>query len=172
MKAPLLLILLFITAGISAQQYLLQPSIIAPAGDQNWSPDLMLDWTVGEVAIESLHAGDRLFTEGFHQSDLQVVRILPEPVVQPESISGEPVGVQVYPNPVSHFLTIQIHNARQQQYQVSVFDLNGRQLMARNMYPYSGSAEIDFSAFVQGMYLLRIINTDTGQQSSYRIAKL
>lgn len=86
----------------------------------------------------------------------------------PSDVSTNPeLFLSVFPNPVSHTLTIDF----QQNYELNytVYGMEGKQLI--NGQSENGSAKLDVGSFVPGLYLL-ILTDETGKQlNQYKILK-
>lgn len=73
-------------------------------------------------------------------------------------LATENFEVNVYPNPASDLLAIQIPKAMQENYQVSLFDLNGKKVMETTLYQGSTIAHFDTRTLYSGEYSLEIKN--------------
>ncbi len=74
--------------------------------------------------------------------------------IQPNALSVEntnKINVEVYPNPVSDFLYVNFKNDNQAQ--LSLFDLSGREVMVKAL---GMKNQIDLSNFSNGLYLLNL----------------
>lgn len=80
--------------------------VIGSAGATATSPGMSMDWTIGEVTIETTSGSNHMLTQGFHQPDMLVI-----PVVKgffiPEGFSPNDdeindlfiiTGLSMYPN--------------------------------------------------------------------------
>ncbi len=56
-------------AGMAQQ---LSPSVLAASAGTISTQTMVLDWTLGELVVETATSPDRLYTQGFHQPLLQV----------------------------------------------------------------------------------------------------
>lgn len=151
------------------------PSIISPNGGVAQNSIMILEWTIGEIAVESYHSGEKFYTEGFHQPMLIV-----EPVDKPQSIttrtdasSEESVGlVRVMPNPVSSTLNVQFELETQMNIQLRVFDLQGQLLDSQKLKIEQGNTTVDFSSYPTGMYMLHVESEDGLFVRSCKISKI
>jgi hypothetical protein len=66
MKLNLKLLLLFYLFGMGFN-YLKAQSVTASAGDQNKSTKIDLNWTLGEIIVESTSKDELVLTQGFQQ---------------------------------------------------------------------------------------------------------
>lgn len=146
-----------------AQQ--LTPSVIASDGGTAKAADISLSWTLGEYAVETIPAGGKLYTQGFHQPLLmaKVLYAANEKVVTGYSVS-------LAPNPVQSLLNITIDAPTQENVQVSLVDLVGRSMLTKQASG-KGSMQLDMSFYISGVYLLTV-KTLSGQLiRSFKVIK-
>ena len=166
MKKPLLL--LFGSLGLSSvgMAQRLSPSVVAVSGGTARTPTMTLDWTLGELVVETATTPDRLYTQGFHQPTLQVSE-------QP-GLTGADADYQftVAPNPVASYLTIGITAPESSALALLLTDMNGRQYNLPVVPASTKSTQIDMTLFPAGMYLLRIGKADGPPLKAYKIIKV
>ncbi|KAA5825216.1 T9SS type A sorting domain-containing protein [Algibacter amylolyticus] len=80
------------------------------------------------------------------------------PALSVKTVDAKALGFSVYPNPTSGVVSIK--NVQAVNAEVSVFDLNGRSLLNRNVN--TNLSEINISNLSAGMYLFKV-KTDAGQ---------
>lgn len=56
------LLVLFVGGSLSSFSQENNQSVIAAAGDVSKSPNLVLEWTLGETAVETINSGKGLYT--------------------------------------------------------------------------------------------------------------
>jgi len=87
-------------------------------------------------------------------------------IIQTLSVT-EPIGntdVRIYPNPTNDVVNIMNHNL--EELKIEVFNAVGQQI------PISfQNNQLDFSAFDNGMYLLKVYNTQKNQTTHFKIIK-
>ncbi len=79
----------------------------------------------------------------------------------PTSVSGtikEDMNISVYPNPANDVIAIQIPNVRQENFDVKLFDVNGRLVQKSIIYQGSTIAYLDVRTEYNGMYTVVISN--------------
>lgn len=148
------------TGGLAQQ---LSPSVLATAGGVARTQTMTLEWTLGESVVETHHATDRLYTQGFHQPMLHVT----------EQLVGSDAGYEfmVAPNPVSSHLTVTAKYAREAPLQLRLTDLTGRQFVLPQLPATAESVQVDMARFPAGTYLLHI-GTDAGPTlKTYKVVK-
>jgi hypothetical protein len=158
-KTPLLLLLLFVNCEIFSQTG--NPHVIAFSGGNGSNSEVSFCWTVGEVVISELSDGSYFLAQGFHQGGLAVVSKLEN--LPP---NGE---INVFPNPVENFLTIELQEISfPENWTIEVYSPDGK-LVLRQILSESPS-NVDFSSFPAGAYLLRI-GDNQNHFKSYNIIK-
>ena len=152
-------------AGMAQQ---VSPSVLAAGGGTARTQTMALDWTLGELVVETVTTPDRLYTQGFHQPLLQVIEL-----DNPSALSGGDVAFTftVAPNPVASYLTVGITAPEDASFQLRLTDLNGRQYGLPAMPAAIRSTQIDMTQFSAGMYLLHISKADGQLLKSYKIFK-
>ncbi len=80
---------------------------------------------------------------------------------------------QLFPNPVSDMLHVQIQSAKLQSIQVLVFDITGKQMLSKSIDLKVGMNEINtsFANLGAGMYILKVENETGTKLSSIKIFK-
>jgi hypothetical protein len=79
----------------------------------------------------------------------------------PTSVSGSPLSqtkVAVYPNPASDIIAIQIPNVRQENFEVRLYDINGRLVQTSTILQGSTIAHLDVRTEYDGEYTIVISN--------------
>ena len=90
-------------AGIAQS---LSPSVISSQGEVSEGNSVSLEWTLGEVAIQTIRSPGNVFTEGFHQPLLEVSEVVEEQVKELLVLEG--YDITVAPNPVRSLLELKI----------------------------------------------------------------
>lgn len=141
---------------LSAQS--LSPTVVATAGETYTSPTVNVEWTLGELMIES-YAGTLVLTQGFHQPTVQITSL--------KDLAASLGTIKVYPNPTTSSLSIE--SEKHGNLQVALWDMNGRLLLQKRLS--ATISQLELSHLPQGIYVLRM--TD-GQRAtrSIRIEKL
>ena len=154
MKSRLLLIL-FCLPMIGFGQ-VTSPSVVSSSGASYSNGGVIMDFTLGEIVVETYTNTTTILTQGFHQGDLKVR-------TQVENIS---IKTKIYPNPTTNFLIIELEqnvNA-----ELLVYDINGK-LVIKDKLNDEQKKQLDFGFLNQGNYLLHINMAD--KQSVYQINK-
>lgn len=132
----------------SAQNIEIKRTVIASAGDYLEDNDsgLSICWTMGEVAIETLESTNStiILTQGFQQPDDFFTNIT--------EINLEDLGINVFPNPASHTVTIEIETLVNSKLEVHLTNIQGELLQTHTLNKQK--QQIDFSLLPDAPYYL------------------
>lgn len=166
-KILFLLALGLIRFGPIAAQ-VLNPSVFASAGGLDKTPTLSLEWTLGELAVQTLETKNGLYTEGFHQPMLKVE---PERLVKENELAAL-YDIQIKPNPVQSFLHVNISSDQTSEIQLKLMDLNGKTLLRQSLtFPFDFS-ELEMGAYPAGLYLLQFQQKDGYPIKTFKVSKI
>lgn len=137
--------------------------LVASAGASYQAGDLQLDWTLGEVMIQTLEKPSVLITQGFHQPDFSLIAVKP---------IAEDVGlVLVLPNPFSDELSIKMNFKAPEKGLVELYDMTGRKLWGKSFYGRDFLEKYSTSSFAPGSYILVVSLSDDAILYSYQLIK-
>ena len=132
------------------------PSVISSSGDSYSNGGVNMDYTLGEIVVETQTNSTTILTQGFHQGVLKVS-------TQVENIAFK---TKVYPNPASDYLIIELEQSVNAD--ILVYDINGK-LVIKDKLNDEQQKQLDFSFLNTGNYILNINIAD--KQSVYQINK-
>jgi len=144
----------------------LSPTVFASAGGTNTVKEVTLDWTLGEIAVETYSSSQQLFTQGFHQPLVIIQR--PASIVS-SLLSG--YKVSIFPNPVSSVINVQIASPVDGKINITLREMNGRAVYSQPAMSGNNTVKIDISSYTTGVYLLTLINSSGSVIGSYKIIK-
>jgi hypothetical protein len=132
------------------------PSVISSSGDSynNWG--IIMDYTLGEIVVETHSNSTAILTQGFHQGDLKVTT----------AVVNLDIKTKIYPNPTTNFLIVELE--KNVNAELLVYDINGK-LVIKDKLNDEQKKQLDFSFLTQGNYLLHINIAD--KESVYQINK-
>jgi hypothetical protein len=139
-------------------------SVFSPAGDQDQVQQLLIQWTLGEWQVAAHEARGNLFTEGFHQSFLQVDR-----EYNPALFSD--LEIKVAPNPVHQFLTVNARAGESYPLHLDLYDLSGKHLLMQLKMDSNGSSLIDVSHLAASTYILTVRNERGEPEQNFKVLK-
>ena len=140
----IIVLFIFAVSTVTAQQ------VISSAGGSAVGTGVQLSWTIGEPVIETFTGTSAVLTQGFHQTKLTVT------AVDPTLFPG--LEVNVYPNPVSTTLRVQISGERMQKLSYRLFNMEGKAILHKMVE--NPSELINMEMYTSGTYLLRFFRED------------
>ena len=160
--------LFYLSISISLNAQPAGPSVVASGGSSTEGKNLVLEWTLGELAVRSIATSQGMFTEGFHQPVLTVEEIaLPNP-----TRAKAPLELTVAPNPVHSTLNIRLHSEIEGKVVISLFDPQGRRLRSFTTNPSGSDLEWDMSNYPAALYHLSV-RTERGELlKSFKVTKI
>lgn len=135
--------------------------IISTAGEQNVSGNIQLSWSIGEPVTETFFASPIFLTQGFHQGNLKVTAT--EPVALPVFF------VQVYPNPATSVLIINVLTIEKASFKYQLFSVEGKLLVS--LKSENQSEILDMRKQTSGTYLLKISLKEQSLTQNFTIVK-
>ncbi|TVR81510.1 MAG: T9SS C-terminal target domain-containing protein [Chitinophagaceae bacterium] len=166
MKSLLLTIAISLTALYSFGQSL-SPTVISSSGAFHTAGGYSLSQTVGETVIETLSSSDLILTQGFHQPEKLSVGI--------SSNSLSIWDVNVFPNPTSNSVFLEISASSDVDINVELFDVLGKKIKPlQNGHLINGQMKItlDMSPFASGVYFVRLTESNGNSTETIRIQKI
>ena len=151
LKNTLLFFLLLSSVGVSAQE------VVATQGDSYSNASGNIDFTIGEVIINTGTDGSNDLTQGFHQTNWNFVSI-EDHVPSYEAI--------IFPNPTSEILTIRTSTFENVTY--TLYDAQGKLIIQDKLS--SAQTPIQVSKLAPGAYSLTL-NNDTQKLKTFRLIK-
>ncbi|SDL12258.1 Por secretion system C-terminal sorting domain-containing protein [Catalinimonas alkaloidigena] len=154
-------ILLFGTCvGVQAQS--LGPTLLAPAGGVSTDGAFTLSWSVGEPVVETFSTPEITLTQGFHQANLVISKVDRHP---------EAFQVQVFPNPTSDQVTLELAQKPGQYVVCKLLDVQGRTLLTERIT--QDQQQLDLRALSAGTYILMLLTPEREQPvATYKIQKV
>jgi hypothetical protein len=135
------------------------PDVIASAGDFFSNSSGQIQWTLGELSIETYQNSSNMITQGFHQPFSLNTGL--------SAFSGaEPIIV--YPNPATDILNIETPPAGN--YIVSLMDVTGR-IIKTEQTEKSDTIRLSLTGCSEGIYFVKIVNSDKNFIQYIRIIK-
>lgn len=149
--------------------------VIAAQGGSGTSPTLSIDWTLGELATESVYTTNQMFTQGFHQPFIQVNEVISHSnqISTRGSIAkGPDFTISVAPNPTSSTLTVKVNGLNDQDVHVFISDGTGKRLLSETIAMGSGTAHLSIGDLATGLYILSCYSNDKRLLNVFKISKI
>ena len=134
MKTYIFILAIFL--GVQLQAQSIERQVIGAAGTTLVGNELLLDYTLGEIAINTIHTEDVILTQGFHQLPYAVITIDPDP----------PTVFSLYPNPTSGLVIIEGEGIQQ----TELYSISGQKVFQTQ------ENRFDISHLSSGVYLVKI----------------
>lgn len=146
-------------------QITLAPSVVSSGGGFYEGNNMIVSWTVGELAVTTLTGGDMILTQGFQQPEIAGVGIEPG--------TDTNLGITVYPNPVGNELYIRFDVVSGGRYRIEVNDVTGRLIAQTEREINPGEIiQLSTSAYTSGVYFLKVISPDHNEARVTPLRKL
>lgn len=146
-------------------QLLTERSVLASGGSSLASGNLHIDYTLGELSVQTLSSADLILCQGFQQSGDISTGFPANP--ETESFS-------VYPNPVSNRLTISFDSGTETKWRCFVDNITGKTMPGsyqRFVTNQSSQLDIDCTNYPKGIYFLRLLPENKHNVFVYKIIK-
>jgi hypothetical protein len=153
MKKGLLILLCLPILGFGQ---VTSPSVVSSSGDSYSNGNVIMDYTLGEIVVETHTNSTTILTQGFHQEILKITT----------EVVNIDIKTKVYPNPTTNFLIVELE--KNVNADILVYDINGK-IVIKDRLNNEQQKQLDFSFLKQGNYLLHINIAD--KQSVYQINK-
>lgn len=149
MKHGIGILLVFVLWNVGLTQKI-TPTVLSSAGAVMKANNLSIEWTLGELATETLVSGGNILTQGFHQTNLTIVS------TQNPGIEG----LKIYPNPFISQLTIE--NKTGERLSFHLIGIHGQCISEYLVEHGVHSLEMDF--LPSGSYILETSKGNQTQQ--------
>jgi len=156
----LIFILFFPFVSISQ---IISPSVIASAGGCDENAYAKISWTLGETVTETETNGDYILTQGFQQGHFNVIS------VQETALPG--YSVNVFPNPFTNQLNVNITSPDNSNFQLILFDVNGKIIKNCENNNEQNFVFENLSEYASGIYFLKAISTNSKYDKTFKIEK-
>ncbi len=141
----------------------IDPSVITGCGGslQGYSMvSVKSDFTLGEIAIETLKSEQYMLTQGFHQPSLGVISLLESPQTK----------ISIFPNPVTDILNLEFSSSQNEFIEIRIIDLSGKIIFYDFTFPERNFYKINTTFLKLGTYILEVITEK--EKDLFKIQKL
>ena len=132
--------------------------VIASQGKSFTTASSSIDYTIGEVVIATYSSASIVVTQGFHQTNLNVLGL--------EDFNND-YSMKVFPNPTSDVLKLDIVNF--QNLKFSLYDIEGREILEHLIT--DKLTDISMEQLGKGVYILSILSDTNQKIKTYKIIK-
>jgi len=151
-KTHVLLFSLFATTTTFSQE------VISSQGDTYTGASGVVDFTLGEVVINTVSTANNDVTQGFHQTYWNFAGV--------ENLDPD-FEASVYPNPMETQLTVTVANYTSVRYEM--FDASGKIVCSANLT--DEITQIEVIDFAPGSYQLSLIGQDDQILKNFKLIK-
>lgn len=155
----------FVTTTLACNAQSIERQVIGSTGGYAQTANISASFTVGEAVIKTQIAGTLTLTQGFQQSDDNVVGIA-EPLLD--------VKLTAFPNPTADKVFVQVQGATSQGFSVTVFNAMGQRVevqISQNSLADAERYELDFSALASAQYYVLVSNAENTFSKTIQINK-
>lgn len=154
-------ILILWSVEISAQK--VYPQILSSAGNSNQTNTMTIEWTLGELSITTISGPTAMITQGFHQPRYVITAI--------NEISKTLGKINVFPNPTSDKVNMNMTFDKIRSVQVGLTDLNGKLIIKKKYVGQNIDESMSFDSLPNGSYIMNFILDDNNSKQSFIILK-
>ena len=149
--------------GFAQENVNIGPSVVTGCGGslQGWSMvSLKSDFTLGQIAIETVMSDEFMLTQGFHQADLNIVRLNEE----------NQTRINVFPNPTASIVNVEFLEIINEKLEIILFDSTGKIIYSNKIDSNMKSFEINMTNLSVGTYFIEVVSTKN--KDLFKIQKL
>lgn len=171
MKIRLFIMLIGIAGCYLARGQHLKPTSLTPAGEVSKTNAITLEWTLGEIAAESVYTDLNMYTQGFNQPVLLAEKLeINNPVLHHPKESEAAFKIDVFPNPVTAYLTIR-SNRVSNPIGYHLLDLNGKMISQGEVPGGLDTHQLEMKNYPSATYFLHFIDAENQIFETYKIIK-
>jgi len=138
------------------------PYLVSSAGAslEGWGlTSLKMDFSIGEIIINTGIADDFMITQGFHQEDIYLSTLK-------ESIN---IDLTIFPNPTTSSINIDFHDIVNSPIKLDIYDASGKQ-WGITEFIHEKTYNISLEGLAEGIYFLFLENKNF--KNIYKIHKI
>ena len=161
-RCHLLLILIILTASVNCQT--ISRSVISSLGNSYDNQFEIIQWTVGEAVIETFYDNSYYYlTQGFQQPGVKTIKY-----------KYSKNDIDFFPNPVIDNLIIVFNYPELTEYRLKIYTIIGVFIYEYKVFDaFEGyKLSVDFSGFIQGIYVIFIYSPTGNLLKTGRIIKI
>ena len=138
------------------------PELVSSSGDSFKNTTYQLDWSIGESVTETFSGGDFILTQGFHQSNYEIIGL--------ENLNDDRISILVYPNPATDLISVEFKNSPFTGHigDLIITDINGSILQSKTVL--SNIEQFNFTYYAKGVYFIHL-RQDNQSIKSFKIIK-
>ena len=161
MKNYIYILLFMFSTSVFGQQNT-SPSLLSCAGGsmEGWGlTSLKMDFSIGEVVINTGFANDFIISQGFHQENIHVVALKEELDIE----------LTIFPNPTSSQINVDLMAVNDFPLEITIFDVSGKQWGLTDFIYNKKIHNMSLQGLAEGVYFLYVKNKNF--KNIYKIQK-
>ncbi|MBW8334038.1 MAG: T9SS type A sorting domain-containing protein [Prolixibacteraceae bacterium] len=159
-KIPLILFMALGFEIVYSQS--LEPAVIATSGSFYANGNNSVSWTIGECIPETFVNSDNKLTQGFQQGVYEINTVV--------DFTENGVTINLFPNPATDFINLEILQKDNKDYSYQLFDSNGKCL--KNGKITAVKSQIDLIDVAGSTYILNVYASNQKTLKSFKIIKI
>jgi hypothetical protein len=152
MKSKTTLLVFFVFLSLSFRAQSVMPDVIASSGDFFFNSSGQIQWTLGEVMVETYANSGNSVNQGFHQSFILGTGIN----------TFNPFSLTVFPNPTNRFVSLTV-NKSEESFMISLTDITGKILQSKEFNSADKTIAFDLENYSNGVYFLKVSGSTADQ---------
>ncbi len=160
-----IILFIIITSGANVFSQHLSHQVLVPAAGLASNGAIFYSQSVGETAVEIVGCSGYVLTQGFQQP---LIRLNPES-------PPEGSGVEVYPNPTTDFINVELYGDVARAFRIYVINITGTIACTHKISFGSRFWQIepvDMTWLNKGLYFVRIVSEDGVINRTFKIEKM
>ncbi|MCL2413466.1 MAG: T9SS type A sorting domain-containing protein [Bacteroidales bacterium] len=143
--------------------------VIGSAGGDTTISGITIEWTIGEIFVESMRGSRKRLTQGFHQGLMEILNnTLPFPIFEQERIRPQ---FAVFPNPFVDNLSVEWEVDEDLNLLFEVFSLDGRRVFYQRQAAEHSQLNLQLDHLNPQIYILRVSDPSRDFLEIHRIVK-
>ena len=150
----------FVGIRIECKAQFISQNVIASSGNYTLNGNTSLSYTIGEPIVQTFYSAKNTLTQGFQQPvDTLILSQDSSKNSISEVISETNFFINVYPNPFSNYINIQLsETSLHDNFTIELFNTIGQECITPILVEYSGGEniyKINTENLLMGIYVLR-----------------
>lgn len=150
MKTNFTVLLFIINVVVLHAQVQVTPQAIISCGKSFQKSNVGVTFTVGEIILKPSSSNQNI-SNGLIASAISFT------VTDIQTFQSE-YKFQLFPNPTTHYATLQMSTTNDIPVFIKIVDMNGKQILVQNLFHSTAQYSFDLKDWSSGMYTLQIFN--------------
>lgn len=144
----LIILSLFCLFPLAMHAQVLERQVIGSAGFNTVTPNIQLNYTVGQTSTHTYAENAFVLCEGFQQGNTNSVGIT--------EAKKNPIEISLFPNPANTFISFRIQSSDITELSYRIVDMTGKTVYQKSKFSYTQVETIPTAQFASGMYVIHI----------------